>query len=213
MQNKPPNVIANVTLGKLLSPEQLKSELNTLKQRPSASGYALYTTLPDAVVRYIESPLLAHATQLGVARTRAGIICVILTVQTGSVQARFIVPMLTDKAIAWLLEAAEEKHEMQCLVNIVETHQVAQVRVINPLADDPEDQWPMVKALLDSPARAMNVEEQAQELKSMLASLSNSCESLLLDYSVDELWYVLVAEHLLPPSELGVAPNSGGSVH
>uniref|UniRef100_E6PJY2 Putative Urocanate hydratase n=1 Tax=mine drainage metagenome TaxID=410659 RepID=E6PJY2_9ZZZZ len=212
MQNKQFPETANVTLGDLLSPEELQQDFNTLKQRPTASGYALYATLPDAVVRHLESALLPHGAQLGIARTPGGIICAVLATQAGPVQVRFIVPLLTDKAKAWLTEAAEEKHQMQFTVEIVETHQLALVQVINPLADDTQGQWPALKAMLDKPMPRMDLLEQAQELKSLLGVLADERESLLPGLPIKVVWYVLVTEFLVPP-EPGSASHPSGSVH
>ncbi len=203
---------ANVTFGTLLTRQELQQEFNTLKQLPTATSHALYATLPDAIVRHLESALLPHAAALGIARTPGGIICAVLTNQAGPTQVRFIVPLLTDKAKFWLTEAAEEKHQMQCAVDIVETHQLALVQVINPLAGDTQGQWPTVKAMLAKPMPTVDVASQAQELVSLVHILADEGESLLPIFSIDAVWYVLVGELQAPPGP-GSAPNPSGLVH
>ncbi|SBP86383.1 hypothetical protein [Thiomonas delicata] len=203
---------ANVTFGTLLSRQELQQEFNTLKQLPTATSHALYATLPDAIVRHLESALLPQAAALGIARSPGGIICAVLTTQAGSTQVRFIVPLLTDKAKTWLTEAAEEKHQMQCALDIVETHQLALVQVINPLAGDSRGQWPAVKAMLDKPMPTVDVASQAQELVSLVHILAGEGESLLPIFSIQEVWYVLVDE-LPPPPAPGSASNPSTALH
>lgn len=200
---------ANVTFGTLLTRQELQHEFNTLKQLPTATSYALHATLPDAVVRHLESALLPQAAALGIALTPGGLLCAVLTTQAGSTQVRFIVPLLSDKAKTWLTEAAEEQHKMQCALAIVETHQLALLQVINPLAGDPQGQWPTVKALLDKPMPRVDAARHAQELMDLVRILANEGESLIPIFSVEEVWYVLVAALAPPPERVPALTKQG----
>ena len=203
----------NFTFGALLTPQELREQFVGLKQTPTMHGYAVMTTLPDVVVRQLESGLLPQSVQLGIARSPRGLVAAVLTIQAAGLQVRYIVPLVTPKSKAWLVASGDGRQPFLCALDIRETNQLAVVQVQNALAGDPKREWPMVKAMLPELTASMDVLAQAAELRALALSLNDDRETLLEAFTVDVMWLVLVAEFESTPSSEAPASPPTGPLH
>lgn len=91
--------------------------------------HVLWASLPTKVIRQLRHPSKPSAIQLRFALTSRGTVCAALVIQADTLQAAFIVPLLTDKAQQWLFDATENRGEFVCAFHRAGTKAMEVVRL------------------------------------------------------------------------------------
>lgn len=133
----------------ILTPKDLHAQCEGLTQRPDLSGYVLTGWVSDEEAKMVEDRRLPHATRFSLYPTPSGIAVAVATLQAGSLQLRWFIPLVDERPHAWLqwsIEHARIAH----LLNIGEGKQVTWCQM--PLVFEQAD---TLKARLEAP-RAVN---------------------------------------------------------
>jgi hypothetical protein len=97
----------HVSVGVLLTPGDLRRECQRTKQKPAFDAWAVYSRMPDDVVRLMESPVVPHGVTLVAMASRAGPVYLLLVHQAAAMQVRTVLSLQDDRTQDWLRHSAE----------------------------------------------------------------------------------------------------------
>lgn len=111
-----------VSLGWLLSPDELAHECAQMRQRPKLKSWAIGMELPNAVVQLLESELVPVGTRLALFASSNGPVYPVAVYQAGATQIRAMLSLSEPRTQEWLREAVGAGR-MRLGINIPETAQ------------------------------------------------------------------------------------------
>lgn len=128
------DIESSVIAGRVLSAEETRREANNLVQRPALSGVALGFPLSEADANSLEDRHSLGATRFTLAPGPFGVMHAIVTLQTGGLMVRVLVPLVSKKARAWLESVCDQGCAL-LLADIATTQQLTAIAVPLPNLD------------------------------------------------------------------------------
>lgn len=103
----PDDAGTHVSAGVLLTPGDFRRECQRTKQKPEFDAWAVYSRMPDDVVRLMESPVVPRGAVLVAMVSRAGPVYPLLVHQAAALQVRTVLSLTDEPAQEWLRHSAE----------------------------------------------------------------------------------------------------------
>ncbi len=198
--------------GIVLDPVQFAAELASLKQRPQYQGRALSVSLPDAVVRLFESPLVPKGQSIAISAGVALPVAVV-TIQAGGAQLTCLVPLATGEARDWLIESIERQRRMFIAVNVAERRQLVLVQSDAPVRDVGSRAWTALRDHLSRHVPGGDPAAEALDMVDVLRLVEDSTESYVPGLEVSERWIVVCVPYQLEepayPAPVGDGAGAG----
>ena len=179
--------------GVVLDPIQFAAELASLKQRPQYRGRALYISLPDAVARLFESPVVPIMHSLAISGGAALQVAVAIF-QAAGTQVVCLVPLSTEEARDWLIESVEKQKRIFVAVTIDECKQMVVIQAEPPVHGSTAGEWLAVKDRL-SGWRSVDRVAEAMDVLEVLRYIDNVPESAVAGVAVQERWIFVCVPH------------------
>ena len=201
--------------GVVLDPVQFAAELASLKQRPHYEGRALSVSLPDAVTRFFESPLVPKGQSIAIS-AGAALPVAVVTVQAGGTQLTCLVPLATGEARDWLIESVERQRRIFIAVNVAERRQLVLVRSDAPVRDVGSRAWTALRDHLRGYALGGDPAAEARDMVDVLRRVEDSTESCVPGIEVSERWIFVCVPHQpeepAHPAPVGAGKGTGAAV-
>ena len=194
--------------GVVLDPVQFAAELASLKRRPHYEGRALSVSLPDAVVRLFESPLVPKGQSMAIS-AGAALPVAVVTTQAGGAQLTCLVPLATVEARDWLIESIERQRHMFIAVNVAERRQLVLVQSDAPVRDVSSRAWTALRDHLSRHVPGGDTAAEARDMVDVLRRVEASMESYVRGFEVSERW-IFVCVPYQPEGPAHPAPVGAG---
>ncbi len=157
-------------------------------------SYVLMAQLPPEVIDWLRNPLQPSALQVRFALTPRGLVCAALVIQAGTLQVRFIVPLMKSEAQDWLTEATERRQEFVCAFNRPGTKQMEVARFEFAVNEAFEKTMASIRLALPRQPQ-VEPEVQREELHEAVAAFAESGRSLLAEApELTDTWYLVVTD-------------------
>ena len=202
------DITTHRAFGAVLDPVQFAAELASLKQRPQYQGRALSVTLPDAVVRLFESPLVPKGQSMAIS-AGAALPVAVVTTQAGGAQLTCLVPLATGEARDWLIESVERQRRMFIAVNVAERRQLVLVQSDAPVRDVSGRAWTALRDHLSRRVPGGDTAAEALDMVDVLRLVEDSTESYVPGIEVSERW-IFVCVPYQPEEPAHPAPVGSG---
>ena len=197
--------------GVVLDPVQFAAELASLKRRPHYEGRALSVSLPDAVVRLFESPLVPKGQSIAIS-AGAALPVAVVTTQAGGAQLTCLVPLATVEARDWLIESVERQRHMFIAVNVAERRQLVLVQSDAPVRDVSSRAWTALRDHLSRHVPGGDTAAEGLDMVDVLRLVEDSTESYVPGIEVSERWIFVCVPHHQESAGSGASELSGEPV-
>ncbi|MDE2252914.1 MAG: hypothetical protein KGL42_01390 [Betaproteobacteria bacterium] len=181
------DITTHRAFGAVLDPVQFAAELASLKQRPQYQGRALSVTLPDAVTRLFESPLVPKGQGVAIS-DGAALPVAVVTVQAGGTQLTCLVPLATSEARDWFIESVERQRRMFIAVNVPERRQLVLVQSDAPVRDVSSPAWTALRDHLRGYVPGGDQAAEVLDMVDVLRLAEESTQSFVPGFEVSERW-------------------------
>ena len=202
------DITTHRAFGAVLDPVQFAAELGSLKQRPQYQGRALSVTLPDAVTRLFESPLVPKGQSMAIS-AGAALPVAVVTVQAGGAQLTCLVPLATGEARDWLIESVERQRRIFIAVNVAERRQLVLVQSDAPVRDVSSRAWTALRDHLRGYVLGGDPAAEGLDMVDVLRLVEESTESYVPGLEVSERW-IFVCVPYQPHAQADQAPVGAG---
>lgn len=184
-------------LGHIITPETLRAESQTVKQRPDLEGFAIAASVPNWLITQFESPTSHGANGLVVFETEAGQhLVALIVIQSNGAQLRLVLPM-GDTTVRAFLSDAMKMDRLQLWLDAENTKQVAMFALDKALPRKEE----LRELLAQSVAKTPDIRLLAQMMANQV--IPGFTPSLLAGYPVTDVVAVLVGHRL--PEQIAAA--------
>jgi hypothetical protein len=182
---------SRLTVGRLLDPSELLNEFASMRDAGNANNYAISAQISEALANRLESRLVPQALRFTVIPTPGRLMVSVATVQSGGLQLRFVVPLIEEKAIAWI-EHSVAKQQLTFALDIAKQ---CQSLLLGASTDFP-DADTLRRLVRSSPK--LEDEEVMHELGNITVELLNNdaISSCLPHFDVTDV-HIIVASELL----------------
>jgi len=195
--DEPAQFLRNARMGGILTPEQLRSELRHVKQRPDIGSYAVGASVPNWLVEKLDpTKRLAHNYTVYPTLDRLDTV-LLATMQCANVQLRCVM-QLSDPLVKAFLEDALKERVFTLLFSIENTRQCAVMSV--PMEfDEPEP----LRGFLQRATRSTAGIAPAMQLTAFSCNPAFS-KSLIQGQTVDDVIAVLATTPTAEDLEMAV---------